>query len=165
MGCHNNCVLLHFYLACLVVDGGTCPHINIQRFWHNERGGVAACLVRLRPCICFWAHVSRSYVRGVRPRTGPSAGQLGVSGLQPCMWCLYEQGSNDRIPISGRSWRFCAIGGMSACDRDRGFFYKLADSLQLGGGVLSDCWRAEGNSNPNKKLVPERARQIQLGRI
>lgn len=29
MGCHHRCILLHSHLACLVIDGGACSHINI----------------------------------------------------------------------------------------------------------------------------------------
>ena len=36
VGGDNRCIVLHFHLACLFVNGGTCSYINIERIRHNE---------------------------------------------------------------------------------------------------------------------------------
>lgn len=36
VGGDNRCIVLHFHLACLFVNGGTCSHIDLERIWHNE---------------------------------------------------------------------------------------------------------------------------------
>lgn len=36
MGCDDRCILLHFHLACLVVNGGTCSLNYSQRIRRNE---------------------------------------------------------------------------------------------------------------------------------